>query len=109
VLSDRSGFTAGRDFGVVSAKTWRLADLGAKLALLREGIGWGNMPLPMVAGDLAAGTLVRLEMPDTLGGVYRFAVIWRRDCPPGPAAQWLLEQFVARGSGDQAADGMADI
>ncbi|MFM9937631.1 MAG: LysR family transcriptional regulator, partial [Novosphingobium sp.] len=39
VLSDRSGTTAGRDFGVVSAKTWRLADLGAKHALLREGIG----------------------------------------------------------------------
>jgi hypothetical protein len=28
---------------VVSRRTWRLADLGAKHALLREGIGWGNM------------------------------------------------------------------
>lgn len=109
VLSDRSGFTTGRDFGVVSPKTWRLADLGAKLALLREGIGWGNMPLPMVAGDLAAGTLVRLSMPDTPGGTYRFSVIWRRDCPPGPAAQWLLEQFVALGSKDLAGMTAPDI
>ena len=100
VLSDRSGFTAGRDFGVISPKTWRLADLGAKHALLREGIGWGNMPLGMVADDLASGALVRLAMPDNPGGAYRLAVIWRRDCPPGPAAQWLLDQFVERGQAD---------
>lgn len=100
VLSDRSGTTAGRDFGVVSPKTWRLADLGAKHALLREGIGWGNMPLPMIEGDLAAGTLVRLAMPDHPGGAYRFTAIWRRDTPPGPAAAWLLDQFVALAEGD---------
>jgi DNA-binding transcriptional LysR family regulator len=109
VLSDRSGFTAGRDFGVISAKTWRLADLGAKQAMLREGIGWGNMPLPMVADDLASGALVQLSMPDNPGGVYRFAVIWRRDTPPGPAGRWLLDQFVSLGSADTAAHGMADI
>ncbi|MEI6641635.1 MAG: LysR family transcriptional regulator [Novosphingobium sp.] len=103
VLSDRSGTTAGRDFGVVSSKTWRLADLGAKHALLREGIGWGNMPLPMIEGDLAAGTLRRLAMPDYPGGAYRFMVIWRRDYPPGPAAQWLLDQFVALGVPDALA------
>lgn len=109
VLSDRSGTTAGRDFGVVSPKTWRLADLGAKHALLREGIGWGNMPLPMVEGDLAAGTLVRLVMPDHPGGAYRFTAIWRRDCPPGPAAQWLLDQFVARGVPDAEACNTPDV
>jgi DNA-binding transcriptional LysR family regulator len=103
VLSDRSGTTAGRDFGVVSPKTWRLADLGAKHALLREGIGWGNMPLPMVESDLAAGTLVRLAMPDHPGGAYRFTAIWRRDTPPGPAARWLLDQFVALGAPDAEA------
>lgn len=100
VLTDRSSFTAGRDYAVMSSRTWRLADLGAKHNLLREGIGWGNMPLPLVEGDLVAGTLVRLAMPDNPGGNYRFAGIWRRDCPPGPAASWLLDQFAqsARGS-----------
>jgi hypothetical protein len=34
----------GRDFGVMGAKSWRLADLGAKHALLPAGVGWGNMP-----------------------------------------------------------------
>ena len=108
VLSDRSRYTEGQDFAVVSTRTWRLADLGAKHALLREGIGWGNMPLPLVAADLAAGTLVRLALPDHPGGRYRFSGIWRRDAPPGPAAAWLLDAFVARGLAE-AGDAMADI
>ena len=85
VLTDRSPLTEGRDFSVLSPRTWRLADLGAKHSLLREGVGWGNMPLPMIENDLGLGTLVRLAMPDHPGGTYRFAGIWRRDAPPGPA------------------------
>lgn len=108
VLTDRSQATEGRDFSVMSAKTWRLADLSAKHALLREGIGWGNMPLPMIDADLMSGTLTRLVMPDHLGGVYRFSAIWRQDRPPGPAADWLLKQFVLVGKGDISAPGMAD-
>ena len=113
VLSDRSAFTDGRDYAVISPKTWRLADLGAKHALLREGIGWGNMPLPMIEADLVAGTLVRLAMPDFPGSRYRFLGIWRRDCPPGPAASWLLDQFAACGRDDpvlpDAEDGSAEL
>lgn len=109
VLSDRSRFTEGHDYAVISPKTWRLADLGAKHALLREGVGWGNMPLPMIEGDLVAGTLVRLVMPDHPGGIYRFAGIWRRDAPPGPAASWLIDQFVALGQQDREEAGLTDI
>lgn len=104
VLTDRSRFTEGREFSVLSPKTWRLADLGAKHALLREGIGWGNMPLPMITGDLMAGTLVRLVMPDHVGGTYRFAGIWRRDTPPGPAAAWLIDRFAQSATPPALAD-----
>jgi len=93
VLTDRSRLTEGRDFQVRSARTWRLGDLGAKHALLREGIGWGNMPLHMVRDDLDSGALKRLVMPDHPGGDYQLFGIWRRDEPPGPAASWLLHQF----------------
>ncbi|MEN3748288.1 LysR family transcriptional regulator [Sphingomonas sp. HF-S3] len=109
VLTDRSRFTEGRDYSVMSHKTWRLADLGAKHALLREGIGWGNMPLPMIEADLVAGTLVRLAMPDHVGGTYRFAAIWRRDTPPGPAASWLRDQFVGMGRDNVEQEGLGDI
>lgn len=109
VLTDRSRFTEGQDYSVLSPKTWRLADLGAKHALLREGIGWGNMPLPLIEPDLVAGTLVRLAMPDHPGGIYRFAGVWRRDTPPGPAASWLLDQFVRIGRNDVEENGLGDV
>ena len=108
VLTDRSPLTQGRDFAVQSPHTWRLADLGAKHALLREGIGWGNMPLPMIEGDLVAGTLVRLAMPDDTGGTYRFSTIHRSDVAPGPATAWLMERFVGPGIARPASASKAD-
>jgi DNA-binding transcriptional LysR family regulator len=104
VLTDRSPLSEGREFAVVSPRTWRLADLGAKLALLREGIGWGNMPKPMIEADLAAGRLVELVMPDDTGADYRLSAIYRSDTPPGPAASWLLERF-RRTAAPRVADG----
>jgi len=68
--------------------------------LLREGVGWGNMPQPMVAADLASGALVRLNLPDHSGGRYGLSAIWRSDSPPGPAAAWLRDQFVELGRTD---------
>lgn len=93
VLTDRSTLTEGRDFSVIGVRTWRLADLGSKHALLRAGIGWGNMPEPMVQDDLAAGRLKRLDLPEWLGGFYALHAIHRTDTPPGPAAAWLIRHF----------------
>lgn len=91
VLTDRSSLTEGRDFSVLSPRTWRLGDLGAKHALLLEGIGWGNMPRHAVAAELAAGRLVELALPETDAPVYRLHGLWRQDRAPGPAAAWMLE------------------
>ena len=94
VLTDRSELTAGQDFSVVSTRTWRLADLGAKHALLLAGIGWGNMPAPMVRDDLATGRLVELRLSGGVVSAYPFQAIYRTDTPPGPAATWLLGQLI---------------
>ncbi|MFJ2685036.1 LysR family transcriptional regulator [Pseudomonas sp. NPDC087342] len=94
VLSDRSQLTKDKDFAVLSTRTWRLADLGAKHMLLREGIGWGNMPITMVREDLEAGRLVRLNLSEYSSGIYAFDAIYRSDQPPGPAAKWLIDRFV---------------
>lgn len=40
VLTDRSELSAGREFGVFSPQTWRLADMFAKHAFLLKGLGW---------------------------------------------------------------------
>ncbi len=96
VLTDRSRLTEGKEFSVFSANTWRLGDLGARHALMREGIGWGSMPVHLVATDIAAGSLVRLALPEAPGMAYTFHALWRRDCPTGPARAWLLAMFKAR-------------
>nr|WP_249789142.1 LysR family transcriptional regulator [Bradyrhizobium sp. BRP19] len=93
VLTDRSPLTHGQDFAVVSARTWRLADLASKHMLLKAGIGWGNMPEPMIREDLERGLLVHLDMPDSIGGDYVMHAVYRADSPPGPAASWLIERL----------------
>ena len=93
VLTDRSTLSQGKEFAVLSSRTWRLADMGSKHTLLKEGIGWGNMPLPMIEEDLKAGRLVRLNLPDLKGGDYTLDAIYRTDTPPGPAATWLIDRF----------------
>ncbi|KPP86924.1 DNA-binding transcriptional regulator, LysR family [Erythrobacter sp. HL-111] len=96
VLSDRSTRTEGREFSVLSPLTWRLGDLGAKHVLLRQGLGWGNMPRHMIAADLASGQLVELDLPERPGASYTLAALWRRDTRLGPATSWLIDAFRAR-------------
>jgi DNA-binding transcriptional LysR family regulator len=93
VLTDRSKLSEGRDYGVLAAQTWRLADLGAKHALLRAGVGWGAMPEPMVAEDLANGTLVRLALEFWDNALYRVRALSSPERPLGPARRWLLSRF----------------
>jgi DNA-binding transcriptional LysR family regulator len=95
VLTDRSQLTAGRDFGVLSVKSWRLADLGAKHALLLAGMGWGNMPKPMVSDDLKRGRLVALDIEMPGDFTYPLHTVYRSDTPPGPAASWLMERLAS--------------
>jgi len=96
VLSDRTPLTAGRDFGVLAAHSWRLADLSTKHALLLAGLGWGNMPEFLVRDDLKARRLVLLKTGGLAGADYRFQAVWRRDTPPGPAGRWLVQRFTAQ-------------
>ena len=95
VLTDRSTLSKDREFGVLSAKTWRLADLGAKHAFLRSGLGWGGMPLDGVAADLASGSLVQLQIaeePHSSRALPMLAV-YLTGSPPGPAGRWLVDQL----------------
>ncbi|GAB5096388.1 LysR family transcriptional regulator [Caballeronia sp. HLA56] len=95
VLTDRSDLTAGRDFGVASASTWRLADLSTKYAFLKDCVGWGGMPLHMVEKDIAAGTLVVLdtdEMPPS-GWLLTMSIFQQPSQPPGPAGKWFIERL----------------
>jgi DNA-binding transcriptional LysR family regulator len=95
VLTDRSDLSQGREFAVLSPKTWRLADLGAKHAFLRAGLGWGSMPLGVVETDLANGTLVQITIESALFEVFvmPMSAVYRTESPPGPAGRWLIERL----------------
>jgi len=95
VLTDRSSLTAGREFGVFSPRTWRLADLGAKHAFLLAGLGWGGMPSDWVEADLKSGALVEVKLTDApaAGFIMPWYAAHRPDAPPGPAGRWLIERL----------------
>ena len=95
VLTDRTALSEGRNFGVLSPLTWRLADLGAKHAFLKSGLGWGHMPHHMVKSDLAAGSLVsiRIEGISARDRQMSMKVVHRKDTPPGPAARAFIAEL----------------
>jgi DNA-binding transcriptional LysR family regulator len=79
----------------VYRRVWRLSHLGAKLAFLRAGLGFGALPLHLVEADLARGDLVQIateDMPPT-GHVVVMSAIYRTDNPPGPAGRWFIERL----------------
>jgi DNA-binding transcriptional LysR family regulator len=95
VLTDRSTLTRGHDLGVLSPRTWRLADLGSKHAFLRAGLGWGGMPAELVEADLAHGSLVRIVPQDAppKGYAVPMRAVYLSDAPPGIAARWFIDQL----------------
>jgi DNA-binding transcriptional LysR family regulator len=94
VLTDRTVLTEGRNFGVVSPLTWRLADLGAKLAFLKAGLGWGHMPLHMVKTDLDSGALFKIRVQGVpRDALMPMSVVFRKDAPPGPVGRALIAQL----------------
>ncbi|MGP8232823.1 MAG: LysR family transcriptional regulator [Methylovirgula sp.] len=95
VLTDRSELSAGREYGVVSPSTWRLADLFAKHAFLLNGLGFGGMPLHTVKPDIDSGKLVVLQIEDMPAGglMLPMYAVYLTAAPPGPAGRWLIERL----------------
>src|ERR1700722_10544455 len=78
-----------------SPRVWRLAHLGAKLAFLRAGLGFGGLPVHMLEEELASGALVPITLEDSrlTGNPVTMSAIYRTDSPPGPAGRWFVERL----------------
>ena len=98
VLTDRSTWSKGQNYGVFSKNIWRLADMGARHAFLRAGFGFGNMPQFMVEDDIARGKLrvIRIKLPSNLKPLMPMRAVYRNDAPPGPAGRWFIEHLKGR-------------
>jgi DNA-binding transcriptional LysR family regulator len=91
-LSDISG---GYEPHVKVPRVWRLSHLGAKLAFLRAGFGFGGMPLDAIEADLASGALVEITTAGAPSGgrLIEMWAVYRTDSPPGPAGRWFIERL----------------
>ncbi|MDN7356245.1 LysR family transcriptional regulator [Acetobacter senegalensis] len=95
VLTDRTSLSAGKERGVMSPLTWRLADFYAKHHFLLGGLGWGGMPLHTVQNDILHERLVELRIDEMSAGGAEMpmTVVYPKTDPPGPAARWLIDQL----------------
>lgn len=111
VVSDQSERTRGRDFGVFAYRIWRVTDMRAKHAMMREGLGWGGLPRWLVAEDLASGRLVELDLEPYPEARAPMFAMHRADRSPGPAAAWLIEHLksVLGCFNEAAPDGMVRV
>lgn len=94
VLTDRSMLSAGQEFGVLGAQSWRVTELSTKHAFLCAGLGWGHMPYPVVADDIAAGRLVDVKLEGIpTGQKMPMSAIYRSDARPGRAGRWMIDRL----------------
>lgn len=93
VVTDTSGITRGRDFNVLSFRTWRVGDITTKHRLIRAGLGWGGLPVALVRDDLQSGALVALDLDAYETSRYPLYALRPAGHGPGPAARWLLDMF----------------
>jgi DNA-binding transcriptional LysR family regulator len=77
------------------SRVWRLSQLGAKLAFLRAGFGFGVLPLHAMEADLASGALVEITTEDAPRGgrLIEMWAVYRTDGPPGPAGRWFIDRL----------------
>ncbi|QSQ24460.1 LysR family transcriptional regulator [Pyxidicoccus parkwayensis] len=98
VLSERmpAGQPGSTDKGVFSTRTWRVADLMTKHALIVGGLGWGHEPEHLVREDLAAGRLIELKLAAWEGGLppqRSLVLVRRKGSPLGPVATWASNRL----------------
>jgi DNA-binding transcriptional LysR family regulator len=99
-----SRIAQGRDYGVLSDRAWRLADLGAKHSMLLAGLGWGNMPSHLVRNDIAQERLkvIRPIEFESRGAELVICGAYLADHRLGPAGQWIIDHLSATVDGERA-------
>jgi DNA-binding transcriptional LysR family regulator len=80
---------------LLSPRIWRVCDLVAKHHFLRAGVGFGVMPLHMVAADLASGALVEIHVEDEPleGHAITMSAAYLTNNPPRRAGRWFIDRL----------------
>lgn len=94
VLAERSDEGVA-DQAVLSPRTWRVADLHAKGAMIEAGLGWGNLPEHFIREKLKRRQLIAIEPAAWSADEHTLALsaVYRARASFGPAHRWLLTEM----------------
>lgn len=96
-------------YGVVGVNQWRVSEVRLRYDLIKQGVGWGSMPRPMVEADLARGDLVVLQPAqwDSSNIMPRFktVVAKHKDRALGPAGTFLMAAMAGELPGEGSEPG----
>ena len=84
-----SGYPGGEQ---ISPQVWRADSFYVMAELLMRGLGWAWLPRHVVQYPAYQNQMVELDSEWTPPALV-VELVWRRDEPLGPAAQWLAERF----------------
>lgn len=95
VLSERVE-KGGPDQSVLSPRTYRVGDLHTKHQMITGALGWGHLPLHLIAGDLKRGRLKHIRSPalEPKGPLLQLWALHRTDQVLGAAHRWLLARLI---------------
>ncbi|MGI3186543.1 LysR family transcriptional regulator [Nioella aestuarii] len=100
VVSNPKAPANARNFGVVGVNQWRVSDVRLRYDLVKQGIGWGSMPRPMVEDELVHGRLIALKPAqwDSSDTMPRFRVVVSklRDKALGASGTFLMNAIRAQ-------------
>ncbi|MFD3687584.1 LysR family transcriptional regulator [Nocardiopsis sp. NPDC058631] len=79
---------------VVSDAYWRTNSAETALGLVERGVGWANLPLPVVRGKVAEGTVRVMEFENLRNGLAMpVQLVWLRGSPLRKAAGELVDRM----------------
>lgn len=90
VVTDNQPEAEKTQQGVAGKRQWLVNDLDAKRDLLEAGLGWGHLPLHLVAAALASGQLVELQRRAWHLGPLTFMLSQRRGYDLSPCESRLI-------------------
>lgn len=77
-------------------RRWIVNDQRIMTNLIKEGLGWGLMPVPVVRQDIENGTLIAMDLPEFGSRMTTEIAISRlRERPIGPVAENFWETIIA--------------
>src|SRR4030095_3281920 len=83
-----------RQAGVLPGSVLELDNIEAAKKMVERGLGVSRVPASTVAGELAAGTLARIELVDAAPARRQIVAVRRRDAgPPSGAAALFLDML----------------